>query len=166
MRVTLVLPIIPRPQARPRFTKTGHAYKAKAQRLAEEGLCALLARHRPETPLDGALTMTATAFLPIPRSWSGKKREAARVGAILPTGKPDLDNLVKHLKDCLTATRFWKDDALITEYTAMSKRYDDGNGPRWEVSITAMDQPGNQKTTKREPSPREEPHGSTQNRRC
>ncbi|NCD26838.1 MAG: RusA family crossover junction endodeoxyribonuclease [Deltaproteobacteria bacterium] len=142
MTVKLVLPITPKAQARPRFTRQGHAYKAKAQRQAEESLCALLAQHRPEKPLEGAITMTATAYLPIPRSWSRKKQAAAREGAIQPTGKPDLDNLVKHLKDCLTATKFWKDDALITEYTGISKRYDDGDGPRWEVSITAMEQTG------------------------
>jgi len=142
MTVKLVLPITPKAQARPRFTRQGHAYKAKAQRQAEESLCTLLAQHRPEKPLEGAITMTATAYLPIPRSWSRKKQAAAREGAIQPTGKPDLDNLVKHLKDCLTATKFWKDDALITEYTGISKRYDDGNGPRWEVSITATEQTG------------------------
>lgn len=144
MRLHLVLPITPKPQARPRFARTGHVYKAKGQQLAEEGLCALLAPQRPEAPLEGAITLAATAYLPIPRSWPKRKQEAAKTGGIKPTSKPDLDNLIKHLKDCMTVMNFWKDDSFIVEYTAISKRYDDGNGPRWEVSIHATDQPGNQ----------------------
>ncbi|MBR2999779.1 MAG: RusA family crossover junction endodeoxyribonuclease [Oscillospiraceae bacterium] len=29
------------------------------------------------------------------------------------TTKPDTDNLIKMLKDCMTAAGFWKDDALV-----------------------------------------------------
>lgn len=31
------------------------------------------------------------------------------------TSKPDTDNLQKLLKDCMTACRFWKDDALVVK---------------------------------------------------
>ena len=30
------------------------------------------------------------------------------------TNKPDTDNLVKLLKDCMTKVGFWKDDAQVT----------------------------------------------------
>jgi Holliday junction resolvase RusA-like endonuclease len=33
--------------------------------------------------------------LPVPTSWSNKRRLAALAGAIAPTSKPDIDNYVK-----------------------------------------------------------------------
>ena len=137
------LPIIPTAQMRARHgrTKGGFSvtYKAAAQRQAENNLIGLLAQHRPAVPLEGPVHLKMTAFLPIPMSWSGKKITQAETGRLRPTTKPDLDNLAKNLKDCLTVTGFWRDDKQVTDLTA-TKRYNDGQGPRWEVEILEVGQ--------------------------
>lgn len=132
--------IIPKAQMRARHgrTKTGLSvtYKAEAQRRAEDNLCAALLPHRLETPLEGAIWLGVRAYLPIPKSWSNKKKEQAKSAAIRPTSKPDMDNLLKHVKDCLTSLSFWHDDKQVVEYLpGIGKYYDDGQGPRWEIEI-------------------------------
>ena len=130
--------LIPKAQMRARHgrTKNGFSvtYKADGQRRQEDMLCSLLRPHQPALPLAGPLALKVTAYLPIPMSWSGRKITQAETGALRPAVKPDLDNLVKHLKDCLTAIGFWGDDRQVVDLVA-SKRYNDGRGPRWEVEI-------------------------------
>lgn len=132
--ISFTIPLAPRGQARARSTVVnGHArtYKAAKQRLAEESLAALIAPHCPPEPWTGAVELYMRAFLPIPRSWSRKKRTAALAGQILPTVKPDLDNTLKHLKDVLSGM-VYRDDRQITDIKA-GKRY--GDPPRWEVIV-------------------------------
>jgi Holliday junction resolvase RusA-like endonuclease len=48
--------------------------------------------------------------------------------------KPDLDNLLKQIKDCLTQMQFWTDDKLVVGYLpGVGKYYSDR--PRWEIEI-------------------------------
>jgi len=58
------------------------------------------------------------AFMPIPKSWPAWKQGAAHDGLIKPTGKPDLDNMVKAAKDALNGIA-WKDDSQVVSVTAM-----------------------------------------------
>ena len=142
------LPIIPKAQMRARHgrTKQGFSvtYKAEDQRVAENNLCALLQPHQPGHPLEGPLSLKVTAVLPVPMSWSGKKITEAESGKLRPTCKPDLDNLVKNIKDCLTACGFWHDDRQVVSLAAQ-KKYNDGHGPRWEIEITPVNGQGGYK---------------------
>lgn len=137
------LPIAPQAQMRARHgrTKKGFSvtYKAPEQHRAETNLIGLLVRHRPETPLEGPLRLQVTAYLPVPMSWPGKRIGLAETGRLKPVVKPDLDNLIKHLKDCLTAVGFWGDDKQVVDLVA-AKRYNDGRGARWEVEIQEVGQ--------------------------
>ena len=65
---------------------------------------------------DVALTLRATFFRGIPASWSKAKREAALLGTLRPTGRPDLDNMVKAITDGLNGVAY-HDDAQIVEAT-------------------------------------------------
>jgi len=67
------------------------------------------------------------AYLPIPKSWS-KKRRAVAAGQVCRS-KPDRDNLDKALLDAL-----WPQDAGVA-VGMMVKRWDDGRGPRMEVEV-------------------------------
>ena len=71
------------------------------------------------------------AFIAIPASWHWKKKQAARSGAILPTGKPDFDNIGKVVADALK-TIVWIDDATVVDGRVI-KRYADEPGLRVEV---------------------------------
>jgi Holliday junction resolvase RusA-like endonuclease len=72
--------------------------------------------HAPSAPLDGALILMGTFWLPKPASLP--KREAA---IALPIKRPDLDNLMHKLCDSFNGV-FWHDDSQITDILAR-KRY-------------------------------------------
>lgn len=132
-----VIPIVPKAQMRARhavingFSRT---YKDPKQAREEQALMTLLAGHRPEKPLEGPILLGVKSYLPIPVSWPQKRREAAKTGYLRPTSKPDLDNLLKHVKDCLSMLRFWGDDRQVVGYFSQTgKWYSDF--PRWEIEI-------------------------------
>jgi Holliday junction resolvase RusA-like endonuclease len=87
------------------------------------------------TPTDRPVQMTMVAFMPIPASWSKQKKARAMAGLILPTGKPDLDNLEKSVTDALNEI-VYRDDSQICDVTK-SKRYSDR--PRVVVRLFALD---------------------------
>lgn len=135
-----ILPIIPKAQMRARHSTSNgfvQTHKHPQQKIEENNLCALLLPHRPTQPLEGPLELNVVAYLPVPMSWSGKRISQAERGLIRPTCKPDLDNLVKHLKDCLTTACFWHDDKQVVSLIA-NKLYNDGHGPRWQVEIVPI----------------------------
>lgn len=72
-------------------------------KVARSKLTAYLAGHKPKTVLNGPLELVTTWCFPRGTHADGEYR----------TSKPDTDNLQKLLKDCMTAVRFWKDDALV-----------------------------------------------------
>jgi len=86
-------------------------------------------------PLDGPLMVHITAHMPIPASWSKKKQAMASDGDLLPTSRPDLDNIIKAVKDGLNEI-CWHDDSQIVSVIA-HKIY--GDKPMVEVSVSFAD---------------------------
>ena len=82
-------------------------------------------------PLDGPLSVTVEALFPIPVSWSRRQYDRALAGAVLPTGRPDVDNILKML-DALNGVVF-ADDKQITS-ALVRKRY--SNKPALIVKVT------------------------------
>lgn len=66
-------------------------------------------------PFEGPLTMDMCAFMAVPESWPAWRRDAALAGDIVPTVKPDFDNLMKTI-DGLNGVCF-KDDVQIVGVT-------------------------------------------------
>lgn len=66
-------------------------------------------------PWRGPVLMTVRAVFPIPPSWAAWKREAAADGLIWHTAKPDLDNIIKLVKDALPGIAY-DDDAQVVGY--------------------------------------------------
>ena len=135
MRFTIPGEVIP--QGRPRFarTRTGvrtydpaksREYKTFVQWSTRE-LC-------PAEPLDGPLSVRIVEYRAIPASWSKKRREEALSGIIRPTGRPDMDNVIKAILDSLNG-RMWRDDSQVVSLHA-EKRY--GEIPRAEVEIEGV----------------------------
>jgi len=138
LRFTILLPPSGQKRARNRAVQSegrnfSMTYKDKGQRLEEEKLVNLLFEHRPPVPFSGPLAFGLRAYLPVPKSKSKKFRAAALAGEIRPTKKPDLDNLVKNIKDVLKGA-FWTDDALVVEYLPGTGKYY-GDPARWEIEI-------------------------------
>lgn len=82
-RLAFTLPVTPRAQMRPRFARTGRAYKHKSQVMAEETILSLMAQHQPAQPFTGPVMLGVRCFMPIPKSKPKKFKAAALAG----TGK-------------------------------------------------------------------------------
>lgn len=80
-------------------------------------------------PLDGAVTLTIHAVMTIPASWSAKRRAAAMGQPV--TKRPDLDNLVKAIKDGANKVLWWDDSQVVA--LQATKRY--GEVPRVDVFV-------------------------------
>ncbi len=63
-------------------------------------------------PTEQPIALTLTIVMPIPSSWPAWKRELAEAGRLLPTTKPDSDNVEKAVKDALNGV-CWRDDAQV-----------------------------------------------------
>ena len=70
---------------------------------------------------DGPLVLDVLFKLQIPKSWSNKRKQLALDGLVMPTGKPDLDNLVKAIKDALNNIVYHDDAAIVNLFAG--KRY-------------------------------------------
>lgn len=72
-------------------------------------------------PDDAQIGIQITAWYPVPKSKSKKIKAAMLAGAMLPTKKPDCDNIVKIVCDALNDFAY-KDDQQIT-LAQIRKRY-------------------------------------------
>lgn len=111
------LPIAkPRQSRRDKFepSRAVQAYRAWADlvRLAARHACNGLGG--PSVYL-GPVALSARFILPIPASWSKGKQAAIAVGPGFHTAKPDLDNLIKGIKDPLNGV-VWVDDSQVVGY--------------------------------------------------
>ncbi len=93
--------------------------------------------------LDEPVSVKVIAYMPVPESWSAKKRAAAYAGDILPTTGIDLDNIVKMIDglnyhhpafkgDKLKIPIIWRNDSQIVALSAM-KVY--SARPRIDISV-------------------------------
>ena len=98
----------------------GHAqvYKTPALRDLEAKYISLLKSFAPTIPWDCPISLTTR--------WSFRRPK--RCSGIFKTTKPDTDNLIKTLKDCMTRCGFWKDDALVVAESCV-KWWVDENEP-------------------------------------
>lgn len=86
---------------------------------------------------DGApLAVIIEAYYGIAKSTSKSRAEKMKSGAVVPTKKPDCDNVAKAVLDALNNIAY-KDDAQIAQLTVM-KRFSDN--PRVEVYLTYLDE--------------------------
>lgn len=133
------IPGLPVAKGRPIVsTISGHArLRTPAKTVRYEGLVA----HAASVAMSGAAPMRAPVMvmvdvrLPVPASWSHKRRLLALDDRVLPTVRPDLDNIVKAVLDGINGVVF-EDDALVCDI-ATQKRYRAEVGVRVIVSVIA-----------------------------
>ena len=136
--INITLPITPTAQQRPRFAKRGNfvsAYKSAEQQANERTLEALLYKHAPKEAIAAPVRLEVLAVMPIPQSTPKRLLRAMQSETLAHTKKPDLDNIVKQLKDALSRLRFWHDDKQVAEMIC-KKVY--GVNPRWEITIMEL----------------------------
>lgn len=138
IRFTIPGPPVPKGRARAGRTRDGRPiHFTPAKTRSYEALVALAAQQAiagAEPFAKGsALLLKVDATLPVPASWSRKKRQAALDGALLPGSRPDIDNLVKAASDGCNGI-LWADDSQIAWLWA-SKRYGAVPGLTVECSV-------------------------------
>lgn len=77
-----------------------------------------------KSPVESPIALTLTIVMPIPNSWPAWKRELAVAGRLVPTTKPDADNIEKAVKDALNGV-VYRDDAQVVAADKI-KCYEDG----------------------------------------
>ena len=105
--------MVPVPKGRPRVTRYG-TYTPKRTLDAEIHIRRSLKHLEPLNLANEALFMHIKFHMPIAKSWS-KKKKAENLGK-QHTQRPDLDNLVKLVKDSLQG--FITDDCIISKMEA------------------------------------------------
>ena len=107
----------PQGKARPRFTRAGHAYTPDSTREYEDMVrMAYIAAEGRMIPKGVPVSVDITAWYAIPKSARGKLRERMEGGQVVPTVKPDWDNVGKIVCDALNGLA-WHDDAQVTQAT-------------------------------------------------
>lgn len=101
------------------------SYEALVQLAAQQAMAG-------RAPLGGPVSVRLVIALPVPASWSKKKQAAALAHQVLPTKKPDADNVVKAIFDGLNGV-LWVDDVQACDIQAI-KRYAQTPG----VTVTAQ----------------------------
>lgn len=109
-------------------------YTDSKTKQAENTILAQALQHRPASPIEGPIRLSVTSVFGVPASWSKRKRAEALAGAVRPTGKPDVDNLVKALMDALNGV-FYLDDTQVVQLIAI-KQY--GEVPQTRVILEPL----------------------------
>lgn len=123
--IAFTVPGAPQGKGRAKIVKIGSFRRmaTPAKTVAYEGLIA----HAAQQAMAGAPLLEDAAacnvFIdsPVPSSWSAKKQRAALAGEVLPTTRPDADNVVKAVFDGCNGV-LWRDDAQVVDLR-VRKRY-------------------------------------------
>ena len=115
MKVKFTVPGEPKGKARPRVTKSGHAFTPKETAMYEN-----LVRLEYQRQCRGAmfgegpmLDARITAYYAIPKSAGKSKRQAMIDHRIRPTKKPDCDNCIKIILDSLNGIAYHDDVQIV-----------------------------------------------------
>lgn len=125
----------PKGKGRPRFTKNGHVY-TPAETSQYESLVGLSYRNSAKGyKFTSPERVTIKAYHKPPKDKSKKVVEDMLNGHILPTKKPDADNVAKIILDGLNHIA-WDDDTQVVDMM-VTKRY--GEEPMVAVIIEEID---------------------------
>lgn len=123
--IAFIVPGIPVAKGRARaFVRNGHIAHCTPERTSRYENLVRLSAHKEMKgrPLfSGACQIEIGLYMPVPSSWSNKKRTAALSGEIRPTAKPDCDNVLKCINDALNGV-VWVDDKQVVD-VRVEKRY-------------------------------------------
>lgn len=137
--ISFTIPGQPVAKGRPKFARRGNFVTAytPAKTQSYENLVRMAAAEAMAgaNPSARPIALSLSLWLQIPASWSQTKRKKAAFGAVLPTKKPDADNILKGIKDGCNGI-VWRDDAQVVRIT-LEKRYSEQ--PRATVSVSELD---------------------------
>jgi Holliday junction resolvase RusA-like endonuclease len=148
-RIVINIPLEPTGQMRPRRGKVvrgkngqffAPVHKAGKQSLREHKLIGFIVPKAPRVPWKGPVSLTVIAVHERPAHWPKWKQTTC---GIYPTCTPDLDNVVKQIKDCMSEIIF-EDDKQIVRLLACQEY-----GPKSQWLIEVEELPGYRHDIKR-----------------
>lgn len=110
---SMFIPVTPKAKARPRKGRYGF-YTPKDTKDAETEIAWHVRKAFPE-PLEGAVSVSLVFQVPMPKSWSNKKKEAMLGKPHIQ--RPDLDNFIKLWSDACNEI-LYNDDSQIYQIVA------------------------------------------------
>ena len=116
--MTFTFEIVGEPQGkgRPRFSTRGgfvKTYTPEKTASYENFVKVCYLNKYKGQKLDGEIIAEIIAYFSIPKSFSKKKRVQAIEGKIMPTKKPDTDNIAKTILDSLNGIAFEDDKQVV-----------------------------------------------------
>lgn len=121
----------PQGKARPRFSrKSGVVYTpAKTAKYEKTIAKTYIEAGGKCIPSDCYVSVSVSAFFPIPKSYTKGKRLACKHNVNRPDKKPDIDNIIKAVLDGLNGIAY-EDDKQVVEVIGR-KYYTEGDGYLW-----------------------------------
>lgn len=115
MGIRFEVPGEPRGKGRPRFCN-GHAYTDSETKAYEQKIVAYYRKALGafSWPQGATVAVEVTAVYPIPKRATKAALALMQSGKLLPTRKPDIDNVLKIVLDALNGVA-WKDDSCVVE---------------------------------------------------
>ena len=133
--ITLDIPGNPIPQKRARHSRAGFTYTDSEQRRNNENTAGkLLVLWGSSLPIEGPIALGFVFILTRPKGHYGK-RGLKITAPTYHTSRPDLDNLIKHVKDCAKGI-LWRDDSQVCQYFRAQKIY--GGTPRTILTVRML----------------------------
>ena len=122
--VVFVVPGVPVPKGRARAcVRNGHVAHYTPEKTARfENLVKMAAMGATQEPFTGPVALTCAFVLPVPASYSKKRRDACLNGYEWPSKKPDTDNLLKAVLDGCNGV-VWNDDCQVVQFHNVTKVY-------------------------------------------
>lgn len=118
----------PRPQQQ---TKQGRGYWYDPSKMTKQQIQWQISPYAPKEPLQGAVEMHLTFYMPIPKFAKGKERQAMINGMSKHYKRPDVDNLAYIVTNALKGI-VYKDDSQICRLV-LEKMY--GEQPRTVIKV-------------------------------
>ncbi len=130
--MVITIPGKPISKHRPRFARRGKFTVTYNDQEGEEGKFMWLMKEQwKQEPSVNPITLNVIFYMPIPASTPKKILSGMRTEQIKHVKKPDLDNLLKFVKDCGNGV-IWKDDSQVFRIIA-EKTYSEN--PRTQIQI-------------------------------
>lgn len=109
------------PRGKPSFVGSYLPTKSRNEKAVIRDFAAQAMAGR--SPIEGPIDLRIAAYMPVPASWSHKKRALAISGGIRPAVGIDFDNIMKLAADAFKHV-VWRDDSQVTD-AVIWKRYSD-----------------------------------------
>lgn len=143
--ISLMIPGQPVAKNRPRFARIGKGVRTYSDQSDEEQLWVMVARQQLKKftvqrfcGFNGPVSMKIVFWMKRPASHFGSGKNSGILKASAPSApiiKPDIDNFLKHVMDCLNHCVIWQDDSFVVGVDARKRYALPGTEPRTEIVL-------------------------------